>query len=140
MPACGSTNKESPAGAPVAGAGATAGVLEGVLTVVDVVGVVVVSFVAAALPRGVVGPEQPAIESARPAKRVSMMVADQIPDPFDRSISRPLIAPVAATPALLTLSNRCSCPLWVKLEKPVRRNSSLIAQIVKGPGSEREYS
>lgn len=77
------------------GVGVTAVVLVGLLREVDVVDVVLLvvpPLVVAALLRGLVGVEQPATESATPARTVSMQVADQTLDPCDRSISRPLIS------------------------------------------------
>jgi hypothetical protein len=66
--------------------------LLGEVDVVDVVLLVVLAFVPAALPRALIGVEQPAIESATPTRMVSMQVADQTLDAGDRSPSRPLIS------------------------------------------------
>jgi hypothetical protein len=73
----------------------TAVVLEGPLAEVDVVDavlLVVLPLFVAALLRGLVGVEQPAVKSATPASTVSMQVADQTLGPGDRSTSRPLIS------------------------------------------------
>ncbi len=96
MPACGSTNKESPDDAVVVGVGAAVGVgapavvratavvLVGPLEGVDVVLLAVGLFGVAAVPRGVAGVEQPASETATPITTVSMQVAGQTLDPRGR--------------------------------------------------------
>lgn len=94
MPACGSTNSESPDGAVVAvvvGVGAAAVVLAGLLTGVAVVLPVVLPFAVATAPRGAAGVEQPAIESTTATTTVSRQVAGQALDPRGRPTSRLLI-------------------------------------------------
>jgi hypothetical protein len=75
----------------VVGVAVTAVVLVGPLTEVDVVLLVAPRLVVAAVLRGLVGVEQPAIKSATPTKTVSTQVADRLLHPFDPSPSRPCI-------------------------------------------------
>jgi hypothetical protein len=74
------------------GVGVTDVVVVGPLREVDVGLLVALPFVAAALLRSLVGVEQAAIESATATKTVSMQVADQLLNPFDRFTSQPLIS------------------------------------------------